>query len=212
VVTIPDPHAPRGFFSKELCGGTHVHRIGDVGILKVVSEQSVAAGVRRIEAVTGIGALEHYQAQARILSQLAGQLNVGEDAILSTVEKLSQTAKSLEKELELQKTQGRFEPDGRSGRASATRQRRKTNCRRSGKRGSRRLAATGRQPTAKARLRSHRSGDAGRWQSVIDCGVTKDLTPKVHAGKLIQILAKQVGGSGGGRPDLARLAERTQLA
>src|SRR6202030_2023577 len=84
VVTIPDPHAPRGFYSKELCGGTHVHRIGDVGVLKIVSEQSVAAGVRRIEAVTGTAALEHYQNQSRLLSQLASQLNVGEDALLST--------------------------------------------------------------------------------------------------------------------------------
>src|SRR4029077_16245610 len=103
VVTIPDPRAPRGFYSKELCGGTHVHRIGDVGVLKIVGEQSVAAGVRRIEAVTGTGALEHYQNQARLLSQLASQLNVGEDALLSTVEKLLQTAKQLEKELESQK-------------------------------------------------------------------------------------------------------------
>src|SRR5262249_18370142 len=58
VVTIPDERSPRGFYSKELCGGTHVARVGDVGVLKVVSEGSVAAGVRRIEAVTGIGALE----------------------------------------------------------------------------------------------------------------------------------------------------------
>jgi alanyl-tRNA synthetase len=103
VVTIPDPRAPRGFYSKELCGGTHVHRIGDVGVLKIINEQSVAAGVRRIEAVTGTGALEHYQNQARLLSQLASQLNVGEDALLGTVEKLSQTAKQLEKELESEK-------------------------------------------------------------------------------------------------------------
>src|SRR5262249_49654093 len=103
VVTIPDERAPRGFYSKELCGGTHVHRIGDIGILKIVGEQSVAAGVRRIEAVTGIGALEHYQHQAQILTKVAGQLNVAEDAVLSTVEKLSQTVKQLEKELEAQR-------------------------------------------------------------------------------------------------------------
>src|SRR5438876_2065030 len=93
VVTIPDERAPRGFYSKELCGGTHVHRIGDIGVLKIVGEQSVAAGVRRIEAVTGVGALEHYQQQAQILTKVAGQLNVAEDAVLSTVEKLSQSVK-----------------------------------------------------------------------------------------------------------------------
>src|ERR1700736_4880718 len=106
VVTIPDPSSPRGFYSKELCGGTHVHRVGDIGVLKIVSEQSVAAGVRRIEAVTGIGALEHYQQRAQLLSQIASKLNVGEDAVLATVEKLSETAKQLEKELEAQKRKG----------------------------------------------------------------------------------------------------------
>jgi len=86
VVTIPDERSPRGFYSKELCGGTHVHRIGDIGVLKIVSEGSVAAGVRRIEAVTGIGALEHYEKQAQILSQVASRLNTSEDSVLATVE------------------------------------------------------------------------------------------------------------------------------
>ncbi len=85
VVTIPDPRAARGFYSKELCGGTHVQRVGDIGVLKIVSEESVAAGVRRIEAVTGIGALEHYQRQALVLMRLVAQLNVGEDGILAQV-------------------------------------------------------------------------------------------------------------------------------
>jgi len=106
VVTIPDPRATRGFYSKELCGGTHVQRVGDIGVLKIVSEESVAAGVRRIEAVTGIGALEHFQKQADILRQLASQLNVGEDGVQAQVEKLAQTAKQLEKELEAQKRKG----------------------------------------------------------------------------------------------------------
>src|SRR5215467_8170494 len=106
VVTIPDPRSPRGFYSKELCGGTHVQRIGGIGVLKIVSEESVAAGTRRIEAVTGIAALEHYQYQAQTLRELASRLNVGEDSLLATVEKLAQTARTLEKDLGEQKRKG----------------------------------------------------------------------------------------------------------
>jgi len=203
VVTIPDPRAPRGFYSKELCGGTHVHRIGDVGVLKIVGEQSVAAGVRRIEAVTGTGALEHYQNQARLLSQLASQLNIGEDAILSTVEKLSQTAKQLEKELETQKRKGALSQlDELVGRVQLIK-------------GVKVLAAEvesvdrdGLRQLVDNLRRKLGSGvialgmpDDGKVALIV--AVTKDLTAKVHAGKLIQALAKQVGGSGGGRPDLA---------
>jgi alanyl-tRNA synthetase len=203
VVTIPDPHAPRGFYSKELCGGTHVHRIGDVGVLKIVSEQSVAAGVRRIEAVTGIGALEHYQNQSRLLSQLASQLNVGEDALLNTVEKLSQTAKQLEKELESEKRKGALgQLDELSGKTQLVK-------------GVKVLAAEvanvdrdGLRQLVDSLRQKLGSGiivlgmpDDGKVALIV--AVTKDLTAKVHAGKLIQTLARQVGGSGGGRPDLA---------
>jgi alanyl-tRNA synthetase len=203
VVTIPDPHAPRGFYSKELCGGTHVHRIGDVGVLKIVSEQSVAAGVRRIEAVTGTGALEHYQNQSRLLSQLAGQLNVGEDALLSTVEKLSQTAKQLEKELESQKRKGAL---GQLDELAAKTQLIKgvkvlaaevANVDRDGLR---QLVDSLRQKLGSAVI-ALGMPDGDKVALIV--AVTKDLTSKVHAGKLIQALAKQVGGSGGGRPDLA---------
>ena len=203
VVTIPDPQAPRGFYSKELCGGTHVHRIGDVGVLKIIGEQSVAAGVRRIEAVTGAGALEHYQNQARLLSQLASQLNVGEDALLSTVEKLSQTAKQLEKELESQKRKGAL---GQLDELAAKTQLIKgvkvlaaevANVDRDGLR---QLVDSLRQKLGSGVIAlGMPDGD----QVALIVAVTKDLTSKVHAGKLIQVLAKQVGGSGGGRPDLA---------
>jgi alanyl-tRNA synthetase len=203
VVTIPDPRAPRGFYSKELCGGTHVHRIGDVGVLKIINEQSVAAGIRRIEAVTGTGALEHYQNQARLLSQLASQLNIGEDALLSTVEKLSQTAKQLEKELESQKRKGALSQlDELAAQVQLIK-------------GVKVLAA---EVANVDRDGLRQLVDSLRQK--LGCGVivlgmpdgdkvslivavTKDLTAKVHAGRLIQALAKQVGGSGGGRPDLA---------
>jgi alanyl-tRNA synthetase len=203
VVTIPDPHAPRGFYSKELCGGTHVHRIGDVGVLKIVSEQSVAAGVRRIEAVTGTGALEHYQNQARLLGQLASQLNVGEDALLSTVEKLSQTAKQLEKELESQKRKGAL---SQLDELAAKTQLIKgvkvlaAEVENVDRDGLRQLVDSLRQKLGSAVIvLGMPDGD----KVALIVAVTKDLTAKVHAGKLIQALAKQVGGSGGGRPDLA---------
>jgi alanyl-tRNA synthetase len=203
VVTITDPHSPRGFYSKELCGGTHVDRGGDIGVVKIVSEESVAAGVRRIEAVTGIGAIEHYQRQAQILHSLAGHLNVGEDSLLASVEKLTQTTRQLEKELGERKRKGALrqlddlfahaqtikgvkavvgevsnvDRDGLRQLVDALRQRLGTG-----------VVALGMPEEGKVAL---------------IVGVTKDLTAKVHAGKLIQALAKQVGGSGGGRSDLA---------
>ena len=203
VVTIPDERAPRGFYSKELCGGTHVHRIGDIGVLKIVGEQSVAAGVRRIEAVTGIGALEHYQQQAQILSQVASKLNVGEDDVLATVEKLSQTVKQLEKDLESQKRKGALgQLDELVGKAQTIKgvkviSEEVANVDREGLR---QLVDSLRQKLGSGVVALGMPDDG---KVALIAGVTKDLTSKVHAGKLIQALAKQVGGSGGGRPDLA---------
>jgi alanyl-tRNA synthetase len=203
VVTIPDERAPRGFYSKELCGGTHVHRIGDIGVLKIVGEQSVAAGVRRIEAVTGIGALEHYQQQAQILLQVAIKLNVGEDDVLATVEKLSQTVKQLEKDLESQKRKGVLgQLDELVGKAQTVKgvkviSEEVANVDREGLR---QLVDSLRQKLGSGVVALGMPDDG---KVALIAGVTKDLTSKVHAGKLIQALAKQVGGSGGGRPDLA---------
>jgi len=203
VVTMPDPRSPRGFYSKELCGGTHVHRVGDIGVLKIVSEQSVAAGVRRIEAVTGVGALEHYQQRAQLLSQIASKLNVGEDAVLATVEKLSETSKQLEKELEAQKRKGALgQLDDLTSQVQLVKGVKviAAEVANVDREGLRQLVDSLRQKLGSGVVALGMSEDG---KVALIAGVTKDLTSKVHAGKLIQQLAKQVGGSGGGRPDLA---------
>ena len=203
VVTIPDPHAPRGFYSKELCGGTHVKRIGDIGVVKIVHEESVAAGVRRIEAMTGIGALDHYQRQASVLASVAKQLNVGEDAVLAQVEKLTQTARQLEKQLADQRRKGALNQlDELAAKAQSIK-------------GTKAVVSevesvdrdTLRQLVDSLRQKLGTGvvvlGQAQDGKVTLIAGVTKDLTAKVHAGKLIQTLAQKVGGKGGGRPDLA---------
>jgi alanyl-tRNA synthetase len=203
VVTIPDPRAARGFYSKELCGGTHVQRTGDIGVLKIVSEESVAAGVRRIEAVTGIGALEHFQRQALVLTRLVGQLNVGEDGILAQVEKLSQTAKQLEKELEAQKRRGALsQVDELAGRAQVVKGIKviAEEVQNVDREGLRQLVDSLRQKLGSGVVALGMPEDG---KVALIAGVTKDLTAKVHAGKLMQALAPMVGGKGGGRPDLA---------
>ncbi len=203
VVTIPDPRAARGFYSKELCGGTHVQRVGDIGVLKIVSEESVAAGVRRIEAVTGIGALEHFQNQAEILRQVASKLNVGEDGLLAQVEKLSQTAKQLEKELESQKRKGALSKvDELAGRVQLVKGIKviAAEVQNVDREGFRQLVDTLRQKLGSGVVAL---GMAEDGKVALIAGVTKDLTAKVHAGKLMQALAPMVGGKGGGRPDLA---------
>jgi len=203
VVTIPDPRSPRGFYSKELCGGTHVKRAGDIGVLKIVSEESVAAGVRRIEAVTGIGALEHYQHQAQTLREVASRLNVGEADLLATVEKLTSTARHLEKELEAQKRKGALNQLDELFEKAQTIKGVKVivgEVANVGREGLRQLVDSLRQKLGSGVVALGMPDDG---KVALIAGVTKDLTAKVHAGKLIQALAKQVGGSGGGRPDLA---------
>ncbi|HEV2103312.1 MAG TPA: alanine--tRNA ligase, partial [Candidatus Acidoferrum sp.] len=203
VVTIPDPRSPRGFYSKELCGGTHVKRAGDIGVLKIVSEESVAAGVRRIEAVTGIGALEHYQHQAQTLRNVASRLNVGEDEVLASVEKLTATARHLEKELEAQKRKGALNQlDDLFSQAQTIKGVKVVvgEVANVDREGLRQLVDSLRQKLGSGVVALGMPDDG---KVALIAGVTKDLTAKVHAGKLIQALAKQVGGSGGGRPDLA---------
>jgi len=93
---MPDASSPRGFYSKELCGGTHVPYTGAIGVFKIVGEQSTAAGVRRIEAISGERALAEYQRALATLRTAAGLLNSSEDQIIPVLERQIDQIRALE--------------------------------------------------------------------------------------------------------------------
>jgi len=204
VVTIADQDSPRGFYSKELCGGTHVARTGGIGVFKIVAEQSAAAGIRRIEAISGDRALADYQRALSTLRFAAGLLNSTEEQVLPAIERQLEQVRALEKQLE-----GLQRKAAGSQAASLLEGVREV-------KGVKVLAAQVPAGTSRENLRqmidSLRQklgsgvvvlGSVEDGKVALIAGVTKDLTPKVHAGKIVQELAKMVGGSGGGRPDLA---------
>jgi len=203
VVTIPDPSAPRGFYSKELCGGTHVRRTGDIGIFKIVVEQSAAAGVRRIEAITGAAALADYQRAQQLLREISARMGVNEENLAAAIERSEQTQKQLEKQLEAMKRKGALSKlDELAAQARTIKGVKVISAELEGvdREAMRQLVDS---------LRQKLGSGVVVMGTVEDCkvallaGVTKDLTSKLHAGKIIQAIAKDVGGSGGGRPDLA---------
>ncbi|MGB6877807.1 MAG: alanine--tRNA ligase [Candidatus Acidiferrales bacterium] len=209
VVTIGDAAYPRDFYSKELCGGTHVARTGEIGVFKISLEQSVAAGVRRIEALTGDAALEQYRNAQSTLRTLAAMLNTGEDRILEAVEKLEQDRKHLEKQLEGLKRKTAVSmadsllADARTVKGIKIVAAKVENVDREALRqladGLRQKMGSG--VVVLACLTGQATGSDGKVSLIT--AVTKDLTNRLHAGKMVQELAKHVGGSGGGRPDLA---------
>ncbi len=203
VVTIPDATAPRGFYSKELCGGTHVVRTGDIGVFKIIGEQSVAAGVRRIEAISGDRAIAEYQKSLATLRTVAGMLNAGEDEIIAALERQFESTKQLEKQLEAlkRKTAGSLAGD-LVEQARTVKNIRLIAAQVNGydRDALRQLVDALRQKLGSGVV-VLASADDGKVALIT--AVTKDLIPKLHAGKIVQELAKLVGGSGGGRPDLA---------
>jgi alanyl-tRNA synthetase len=203
VVTIADPALRDGFYSKELCGGTHVRRAGDIGVFKIVGEQSVAAGVRRVEAITGARALEAYQKSAAMLQKLSQALNAGEDELLSAVERMTQTARQMEKQIDgLKKKAAHSMVDELLEQARTMKDVRVLAAKLDEiDRGSlRQLVDTLRQRMGSGVVVL---GTVENGKVALIAGVTKDLTARIQAGKIIQETAKLVGGSGGGRPDLA---------
>jgi len=203
VVTIPDSGYPRGFYSKELCGGTHVTRTGDIGVFKIVGEQSTAAGVRRIEAITGDRGLEEYQRALGTLRQVAGMLNASEEDVIAALEKQMASVKALEKQLEeLKRKQAGSQAQGLLENVREVKGVKVLASRVTGvdREGLRQMVDTLRQKLGSGVV-VLASADNGKVALIT--GVTKDLQGKLHAGKIVQELAKLVGGSGGGRPDLA---------
>lgn len=193
-----------GGFSTELCGGTHVSRTGDIGLFKIISEGGIAAGVRRIEAITGLNALKWAQEQERLVKDIIAETKAQtEKDVLAKIQAGAAHAKALEKELARAKAElavhagakllddakdlgsaklvaAQIEADAAALREIVT-------------------DLTGKSEQAIVLLASVNDGKVS-----LCAGVSKPLTGKVKAGDLVKFAAEQVGGKGGGRPDLAQ--------
>jgi alanyl-tRNA synthetase len=190
-------------FSKELCGGTHVSRTGEIGLLKVVSEGSISAGVRRIEAVTGTGALDQFQEVTQMIRGLAASLKTTPAELPQAVAKLADHQRTLEKQIDqlkmklansaLTEVESKivmvkdikllaFRSDG-LGRPEM-----------------RNLADSLRQKLGSGMVLLASVADD---KIALIAAATADLNKRVHAGKFAQAIAQKLGGTGGGRPDLA---------
>jgi alanyl-tRNA synthetase len=194
-----------GDFSMELCGGTHVKRAGDIGFFKIIGESGIAAGVRRIEALTGEDAVSWAESSDALLREVGSLVRGGREDLKDKVEQLVERSRKLEKEI--QQLKGRL-ASGQGGDLSSTA--REIN-------GVKVLATRVDGADAKALrdavdqlkhklksavvvLASVESDD----KVLLVAGVTQDQTNKIKAGELIGNVAQQVGGRGGGRPDMAQ--------
>ncbi|HHK5578895.1 TPA: alanine--tRNA ligase [Neisseria cinerea] len=193
-----------GGFSTELCGGTHVSRTGDIGLFKIISEGGIAAGVRRIEAITGLNALKWAQEQERLVKDIIAETKAQtEKDVLAKIQAGAAHAKALEKDLAKAKAElaihagAKLLDDAKDL-------------------GAAKLVATQIEADAAA-LREIVTDLTGKSEQAIVllaavnegkvslcAGVSKALTGKVKAGDLVKFAAEQVGGKGGGRPDLAQ--------
>jgi alanyl-tRNA synthetase len=193
-----------GDFSTELCGGTHVRRTGDIGFFKIVSESGVAAGIRRIEALTGEAALAWVQQQEAKLAEAAAVLKAPAAEVTAKLSQLLDNVRGLERELARLKSKlASSQGDDLAAQAVQIK-------------GAKVLAATleGADPRTlretmdklKDRLKSAAIvlGAVNDGKVSLIAGVTSDLTGKLKAGELVNFVAQQVGGKGGGRPDMAQ--------
>jgi alanyl-tRNA synthetase len=191
-------------FSRELCGGTHVRATGDIGMLKIVSDASIAAGVRRLEAFTGVGAFQRYQALEAQVSELASRLNTSPDAINDQIERLQQQLRAVQKELDSVKMKLASQTAG-----SAVDQAREVKGVRVLIQRVESLDGGGLRNLADELLGKLKSGvvvlgQADNGKAALLVKVSDDVKGRVPAGELLKQLAAKVGGKGGGRPDLAQ--------
>jgi alanyl-tRNA synthetase len=193
-----------GDFSTELCGGTHVDRVGDIGQFKIVEESAIAAGIRRIVAVAGEAAVRQMQVMEVQLRQLARSLNTAPEELDKRINLILERNRALEKELEgLKSRLASASGDELAGQAVDV--------------GDIKVLAArldGADPRSLRdtvdRLKDHLgssvivigSADSGKVR--LAAGVSKDLVTRVQAGNLVNFVAEQVGGRGGGRPDFAQ--------
>ena len=193
-----------GDFSMELCGGTHVNRMGDIGLFKIVSETGISAGVRRIEAVAGRVAVEWLQKLDHSVREASGQLKTSPEQLGERISQMLGRSRELEKELE--RLKGKLASAAGSDLAGDAVEI-----------GGVKLIARQLDGVDPNSLRDTVDqlknkigsgvivlGTAGGKGVVLVAGVTKDLTGKVKAGELVNHVATQVGGKGGGRPDFAQ--------
>ncbi len=193
-----------GDFSMELCGGTHVGRTGDIGFLKIVHESAIAAGIRRIEAVTGREALKYVRKTEKDLMKAASLLRTKTGELPERVGKLLKRQKDLE--MEINSLKGKMAARDSSDLLSQTRE----------IKGVRVVTKVVEAPDAKTlrdfgdRLRDKIQsgiillGSCAGNKAMLLCMVTKDLTGTYNAGKIVKEIAPLVGGTGGGRPDMAQ--------
>ncbi|HEY8086116.1 MAG TPA: alanine--tRNA ligase [Methylophilaceae bacterium] len=189
--------------SRELCGGTHVSRTGDIGLFKIIAESGVAAGVRRVEATTGEGALKLVQTQQALLNQASGELKAPAHELPSKIVQIMDNVKALEKELgrlksKLASSQGDDLADqavdvGSVKVLAVTMEGADANA----------LRETMDKLKDKLKSAAIVLASTSEGKVSLAAGVTADLIAKMKAGELVNFVANQVGGKGGGKPDMA---------
>lgn len=193
-----------GEFSTELCGGTHVERTGDIGLFKIVTEAGVAAGVRRIEAVTGEAAVAYVQAQDALLRDAANQLKAqSTDDVGNKIHALQDHAKALEKEIA--RLKGKLASSMGDELAAQAQEIQGVKVLAVELDGADSAALRETMDKLKDKLKSAVIVLASRSSDKVQlaAGATADVCKKVKAGELVNFVAAQVGGKGGGKPDMA---------